>query len=322
MRVLVQHRYGDESDLSVEEVAVPEPNAGEVRVRVEACGANASDWEFVTGRPAYARAVAGLFRPKARTLGSDVAGIVESVGHGVTGLAPGDAVLGDIFETFGGFADQVCAPAKLWVKRTAGLDAVRAATLPQSGTIALTGMGDRVRAGMRVLINGAGGGSGPLALQMAKAKGAEVWAVDNAAKLDFLRQCGADRVLDYRTEDFTLLPERFDLVLDLFGTRNAPRVRRVLAPNGRYMFVGGPVPQLLNLAIVGSLLSVGSDRKAGVLVVHQGPKRLTELMEMVVSGRLKPVVGEVVPLAEAANALGRMGRGEIAGKLVVAPSVS
>ena len=250
MRALIQHRYGNEHDLTVEEVVVPEPGPGEIRVRVEACGANASDWEFVTGRPAYARTVAGLFRPKGRTLGSDVAGIVDAVGDRVTGFGSGDAVLADLFGTFGGFADRVVGPAKLWVKRVAGIDAVVAATLPQSGTIALTGVGDRVRAGMRVLIIGAGGGSGPLALQMAKAAGTEVWAVDNAAKLDLLRRLGADRVIDYRADDFTVLPERFDLVL---------------APGGRYMFVGGPVPVLLNLVIVGAILALGSDRKAGAL---------------------------------------------------------
>ncbi len=319
MRALIQHRYGNEQALTVEDVAVPEPGPGELRVRVEACGANASDWEFVTGRPAYARTVAGLFRPRGLTLGSDVAGVVDAVGAGVTGFAPGDAVLADLFGTFGGFADRVVGPAKLWVKRVAALDAVVAASLPQSGTIALTGIGDRVRAGMRVLINGAGGGSGPLALQMAKAAGAEVWAVDNAAKLDLLRRLGADRVIDYRNEDFTRLSERFDLVLDLFGTRSARRVRRVLAPGGRYMFVGGPVPVLLNLVTVGSILALGSDRKAGLLIVTQGPSRLEELMTMVVSGRITPVVGEVAPLAEAARALGRMGRGGIAGKLVVVP---
>lgn len=319
MRALVQHRYGNERDLTVEEVALPEPGPGELRVRVEACGANASDWEFVTGRPAYARAVAGLFQPRGRTLGSDVAGIVDAVGDGVTGFAPGDAVLGDLFGTFGGFADRVVAPATRWVKRVGGIDAVVAATLPQSGTIALTGIGDRVHGGMRVLINGAGGGSGTLALQMAKATGAEVWAVDNAVKLDVLSRLGANRVIDYRREDFTSRPERFDLVLDLFGTRSARRVRRVLAPGGRYMCVGGPVPVLLSLLTVGTVLSWGSDRKAGLLVVEQGPRRLAELMTLVAEGRLTPVVGAVAPLDGVAEALGRMGRGEIAGKLVVVP---
>ena len=319
MRALIQRRYGDEGDLVVEELPEPTPGPGEVRVRVEACGANASDWEFVTGRPAYARAVAGLLRPRGQTLGSDVAGVVDAVGDGVTGFAPGDAVLGDIFGKFGGFAERVVAPAELWVRRPTELSAVVAATLPQSGTIALCGVGDHVRAGMRVLINGAGGGSGPLAVQMAKAAGAEVWAIDNAAKLDLLRGLGADRVLDYHQEDFTALPERFDLVLDLFGTRSARRVRHVLAPGGRYLWVGGPVPVLLNLVTVGWLLGLGSDRKAGLLVVEQGPGRLLELMAMVTEGKLAPVVGEVAPLAEAARALGRMGRGEIAGKLVIVP---
>jgi NADPH:quinone reductase-like Zn-dependent oxidoreductase len=134
-----------------------------------------------------------------------------------------------------------------------------------------------------------------------------VWAVDNAAKLDLLRRLGADRVIDYRADDFTVLPERFDLVLDLFGTRSARSVLRVLAPGGRYMFVGGPVPVLLNLVIVGAILALGSDRKAGLLIVEQGPRRLVELMTMVADGRLRPVVGEVAQLAEAARALGRMG---------------
>jgi NADPH:quinone reductase-like Zn-dependent oxidoreductase len=320
MRAVIQHRYGDEHDLALEEVAVPEPGPGEIRVRVEACGANASDWETVTGRPAYARLIAGLLRPKGRTLGSDVAGIVDAVGDGVTGFVPGDAVLADLIGTSGGFADQVVAPATLWVKRVAGIEAVVAAALPQSGTIALTGVGDRVRAGMRVLINGAGGGSGPLALQMAKAAGAEVWAVDNAAKRDVLRRLGADSVIDYHAVDFTTLPEHFDLVLDLFGTRSARRVRQVLAPGGRYLIVGGPVPVLLNLVVVGAILGLRSDRKAGLLIVEQGPRRLVELMTMVADGRLTPVVGEVAPLAEAARALGRMGRGEIPGKLVVVPT--
>lgn len=317
MRVLLQKRYGDESDLFLAEVPVPAPRPGEVRVRVEACGANASDWEFVTGHPAYARTVAGLLRPKGRTLGSDVAGTIDAIGEGVTGLAPGDPVLGDLFGVFGGFADHVVAPAKLWVKRT--IDPVLAATLPQSGTIALVGVGDRVRSGMRVLINGAGGGSGPLALQMAKAAGAEVWAVDNAKKLDLLRRLGADRAIDHRVEDFATSDARFDLVLDLFGTRPARVVRRVLAPGGRYLLVGGPVPVLLDLVVVGGLLGLGSDRKAGILVVEQGPGRLAELMRLVEDGKLAPVVGEVAPLADAAAALGRMGRGEIAGKLVIVP---
>jgi NADPH:quinone reductase-like Zn-dependent oxidoreductase len=319
MRTIIQHRYGDEADLTIADVPIREPGPGEVRVRVEAAGANASDWEFVTGKPAYARAVAGLFKPKGRTLDSDVAGIVDAVGEGVTELARGDAVLGDIFGVFGGFADQVVAPADLWVKRSNQLDPLVAATLPQSGTIALAGVGDQVRAGMRVLINGAGGGSGPLALQMAKNAGAEVWAVDNAAKLDLLVRLGADRVLDYRADDFAALPGRFDLVLDLYGTRGSRRVRRVLAPGGRYLFVGGPVGVLLDLMTIGALLGLGSDRKSGLLVVEQGPRRLPELMRMVVAGELHPIIGEVAPLDDAAQALGRMGRGEIAGKLVIVP---
>ena len=303
-------RMGDSPDTAA--------GKGDVAVRVTACGVNASDWEFITGRPAYARVMAP-FGGSGRVLGSDVAGVVEAVGEGVTGLAPGQRVLADTFGHFGGFAERVVAPAKLWVPIPEGIDDVTAAALPQSGTIALAGVADRVGAGMDVLINGAGGGSGPLAVQMALNAGARVSVVDRAEKLQMLERFNPDRLIDFEVEDVAARPERYDLILDLFGTRPARQIARILKPGGRYGLVGGPMRPLFSVLVSGGLRSLLTDRKIGVLAVPLGPDRLPELLTLVGEGRLAPVVGEVAALEVSADALTRMGRGEIAGKLVIRP---
>ncbi len=318
MRVLACHGYGNGENLAVETRPVPEPGPGELRVKVLACGVNGSDWEFISGRPAYGRITRAFMRGR-NVFGSDVVGIVDEIGEGVRGIAPGDRVLADIFGTFGGFAAFAVAKADLWVPVPDDVNDAAAAALPQSGTIAIEGIHDRVRPGMTVLINGGGGGSGLLAIQMAKAAGAAVWGVDSAGKAAAMTEAGADRVLDFEREDFTAQPERFDLILDLWGTRPVRRVRAALAPGGRYMMVGGPLRRLIGVAAWGGLSSLWSDRKVGVLAVNQGPGRLPELLEMVRSGKLRPVIGEHAALEDGAGAIARLGRGEIAGKLVILP---
>lgn len=318
MRALVCQGFGRGENLALAERPKPEPGPGELRVTVLTCGANASDWEFVTGRPAYAR-IARMFMRGREVFGSDIVGRIDKLGDGVTGFAPGQRVLADTFETFGGFADFAVAKAERWVPVPDGLSDEMAAALPQSGTIALAGLRGRVQPGARVLINGAGGGSGPLAIQIAKAAGSEVWAVDTAAKAQVMKAAGADHVIDFEAEDFAKGGERFDLILDLWGTRPVGAVRRALRPGGRYMMVGGPLGRLLGVAAWGGLSSLVSRRKVGVLGVSQGPGSLAELMDMVEAGALRPVVGEVAPLEGAAEALKRMGALEIAGKLVIRP---
>ncbi|SMH41699.1 NAD(P)-dependent alcohol dehydrogenase [Maritimibacter sp. HL-12] len=318
MRALVCHGYGTGENLALEQRPVPEAGQGEIRVKVLACGANASDWEFITGRPAYAR-IARLFMRGRNVFGSDVVGIVDKLGAGVSGFEPGQRVLADTFEIFGGFADHAVAKAGLWVPVPDGISDVDAAALPQSGAIAMDGIARRVRPGMKVLINGGGGGSGPLAIQLAKAGGAQVWAVDTAGKAGVMAEAGADHLIDFETEDFARGAERFDLVLDLWGTRPVRAVRRVLAPGGRYMLVGAPMARLLGIAVWGGLTSLVSSRKVGLLMVRQGPKHLPALLDMVKTHRLKPRVGEVATLDDAAEALKRMGARKIAGKLVIVP---
>ena len=247
MRALVCKGYGAGENLALESRPLPEPGPGEVRVRVLACGANASDWEFVTGRPFYAR-IARWFMRGRDVYGSDVVGVVEALGPGCGRLRTGERVLADTFGAFGGFAEFCVAKEALWVPVPAGIPDIHAAALPQSGTIALTAMKGRATPGMRVLVNGGGGGSGPLAIQLAAAAGAEVWAVDTAAKAEVMREAGAVRTLDFEAEDFAARVERFDLILDLYGTRSMRRVRRALNPGGAYLMVGGPLPRVLAAA--------------------------------------------------------------------------
>lgn len=318
MKALVQQRYGGAGDLVLQDLDLPKPAEGEVRVRVLACGANASDWEFVTARPAYARAY-GMLRSGRRVLGSDVVGIVDVVGSGVTGFAPGQTVLGDIFGHFGGFAEFVVAPADLWVPVPGEIDPVEIAALPQSGTIALCALSDFVKPGQNVLINGAGGGSGVLAVQLALAGAARVTAVDNTSKAEMLLSLGVHRFVDYQKEDVSKRGECFDVILDLWGTRGVFAIRRMLAPSGRYHWIGGHVSVLLQLLTIGAVMSRISNRHTGLFVVPQGPARLLELVQLLQQGVLRPVVGRIATLSQAAEALEMMGKGQIAGKLVIRP---
>lgn len=317
MRALVCRGYGAGENLSLETRPLPEPGRGEVRVRVLACGANATDWEFVTGTPFYGRMARWFMRGR-DVFGSDVVGVVDALGAGCTRLKTGDRVLADTFGSFGGYAEYCVAKEALWVPVPAGVSDVFAAALPQSGTIALTAMKFRAGAGMRVLVNGGGGGSGPLAIQLAVAAGAEVWGVDAAGKADVMREAGARRTLDFEHEDFAALDDRFDLILDLYGTRPMYRVRRVLAPGGEYIMVGGPVRFVL-AGLAAMLWTRVTSRRAGLLMVPQGSDHLGALLDMVEDERLTPVVGEVTSLVCSRDALIDMGARKIAGKLVIVP---
>jgi NADPH:quinone reductase-like Zn-dependent oxidoreductase len=201
MRAIVYDRYGSPDELKVADVPVPEPKAGQVRVRVAATSVNLSDWEGLRGSPLYAR-IGGFRRPRVRTLGSDIAGWVDAVGSGVTRFEVGDEVYGDNLRMMGGFAEQAITPESVLAHKPAGLTFAEASTIPQAGAIALQGTSG-ISEGSRVLINGGGGGSGSFAIQQAKRLGAHVTAVDNAGKLDHMRSLGADAVIDYQRGDFT-----------------------------------------------------------------------------------------------------------------------
>ncbi|TPW92431.1 NAD(P)-dependent alcohol dehydrogenase, partial [Schumannella luteola] len=290
---------------------------GEVLVEVVAASVNLSDWESLHGAPAYAR-MGGAFRPSPgrRTLGTDLAGRVAALGEGVTRLAVGDAVFGDIMPRSGAFAEYVAAPEARLVPIPAGLSFTQAAALPQAAAIAVHAVA-LANPGERMLFNGAGGGSGSLALQLAVAKGVHVTAVDNAGKLDFLRQLGAEDVIDYRRDDFTRRGP-FDVIVDAVARRSIFAYRRALASGGRALVVGGTTRAVLRMLTVGALLGRVSGTRLGVLIVHQGPAAFLPIAEQVARGELTVPIDGVYPLEELPQAITRHGEGRANGKVVVA----
>lgn len=318
MKAVVYTRYGSPDVLEVTDVDVPVPKDNEVLVRVHAVSVNASDWETLRGKPLYAR-IGGPFRPRHHVLGSDIAGRVERVGSAVTLFQPGDDVFADILDHMGGFAEYVCVPEKALVRLPSGMTHDEAAAMPQTGAIALQGIHDkgRVESGQRVLINGAGGGSGMYAVQLAKLRGAEVTGVDNAEKLDFMRSLGADHVIDYRHEDFTRNGRTYDLILDLSAHRSALSYRRSLAPGGRYLYVGGSVGTLLQILLVGPMIGRRADRRIRLLAVRLGARHLAPLVELCQAGTVTTHIDRRYPLSEVPEALRYLGEGHAKGKVVI-----
>jgi NADPH:quinone reductase-like Zn-dependent oxidoreductase len=314
VKAVVYDRYGPPDVLRVEQRPAPVPRAGEVLVEVVATAVNLSDWEALTGSPFYAR-FGGLTRPRRHVLGSDIAGRVVALGPRVTRVAIGDEVLGDTIPRYGGLAELVAVPETSLAHKPPGLGFVEASTLPQPGTIALQALA-RAKPGDRMLVNGAGGGTGMFVLQLAAAAGVRVTGVDSAAKLDLMRSWGAEQVIDYREEDFTRAGQ-WDLVLDVVAQRGVSDYRRALAPGGTALVVGGRMRSIVGMLTVGSAVSALTDRRLGVLMVKPGVEPLEGLAARVAAGEVRVHVDEVVPLERTAAALARIGAGETLGKVVV-----
>ena len=316
MRAVVYDRYGPPDVLRVEDIPVPSPSANQVLVEVAATSVNLSDWEMLRGTPMYAR-IGGLRAPAHRVLGSDIAGRVAAVGSGVSRFHVGDEVYGDNLSLMGGFAEYAVAPEAALARKPEELTFAQASTLPQAGAIALQGTA-RAGSGQRVLINGAGGGAGSFAIQLAKLAGAHVTGVDNADKLAFIRALGADDVVDYRSEDFTRR-EPYDLVLDLVAHRSVFAYRRALARGGRYLCVGGTVRTLLRVVTVGAALGLLTRRRLGLLVARQGPAHFEPVAERCIAGDLRVHIHRTFPLDQVSQALADVGEGRVLGKAVVTP---
>ena len=318
MKAVVYSRYGAPEVLRVVDVDKPVPEGDRVLVKVHAVSLNRSDWEGLVGKPLYAR-IMGPLRPRHRILGSDIAGRVEAVGPGANRFQPGDEVFGDILSHMGGFAEYVCVPQGALEPMPADLTYEDAAALPQAGAIALHGIRSkgRVRAGHRVLINGAGGGSGMFAIQLAKLDGAEVTGVDNAGKLEFMRSLGADHVIDHAREDYTRNGRTYDVILDLAGHRSAWAYRRSLAPGGRYLYVGGSMTTLLQVLVLGPFLGRTTGKRIRILAVRLGVQHLEPLVELCRARRISTVIDRRYPLDEVPEALQYLGDGRAKGKVVV-----
>lgn len=318
MKAIVYTKYGSPDALELKEVKKPDPEENEVLIKVRAVSVNLSDWECLRGKPFYAR-LSGLRKPTKQILGSDVAGIVESVGSNVKRFQPGDEVFGDLIMRQGGFAEYVCASEKTLALKPTGLTFEEAAAFPQSAVIALQGIRDKgqVQPGQKVLINGAGGGAGTFAVQLAKLFGAEVTGVDNPRKLDMLRAIGADHVIDYTQEDFTKNGQRYDLILDLVAYRSVFAYNRALNTNGNYFAVGGSLATMFQILLLGSRIGKAEGKNIRLLMVRPNTNDLLFMTGLYEARKVAPVIDRYFSLSQVPEALRYLGAGYAKGKIII-----
>lgn len=318
MQAIVYHEYGPPNVLKLQEVEKPTPRDDQIRVKVYAVSVNRSDWEGLIGKPLYAR-MGGLLKPANPILGSDVAGRVEMVGKDNKEFQPGDAVFGEMEDYHNGFAEYVCTRGKSWAHKPASMTFEQAAAIPQAGVIALQGIRDKaqLQPGQKVLINGAGGGAGSIAVQLAKNSGAEVTGVDNTGKLDFMRSLGVDHVIDYTREDFTRNRKQYDFILDLIAYRSSFAYARALKPNGSYYAVGGSVATFLQFLLLGPWIRRTSGKKIRLLAVQRNRKDLEAITELCESGKVRLNIDKQYLLREVPEALRYFGEERTKGKIVI-----
>ena len=318
MKAIVYHEYGLPDVLKLEEVQKPTPADNQLLIKVYAVSINRSDWEGLTGKPLYAR-IGGLRKPNNKIPGSDIAGTVEAVGKDVKQFKPGDEVFGLMLSYGGGFAEYACKSEKALALKPANMTFEEAAAIPQAAFIALQGIRAKgqVQPGQKVLINGAGGGAGAFAIQLAKLAGAEVTGVDNAEKLELMKSLGAGHVIDYTKEDFTKNGQQYDLILDVIADRSVFAYKRALKPNGNYFMAGGSVATMFQMLLLGPLIRRITGRNIKLLVVQTDSKDLVYITELIESGKVVLVIDKRYKLSEAAEALRYLGEGHAKGKVVI-----
>ncbi|WP_261300464.1 NAD(P)-dependent alcohol dehydrogenase [Paenibacillus andongensis] len=320
MKAIVYTKYGTTDALQLNEVEKPIPKDNEVLIKVHAASINSWDWDLLRGTPFLVRLDGGLLKPKYNILGADIAGRVEAVGRDVKQFLPGDEVFGDISGCgWGGFAEFVCASENALTLKPASMTFEEAAAIPQTAVLALQGLRDKgqIQKGQKVLINGAGGGVGTFAVQIAKLFGAEVIGVDRARKLDMLQSIGEDQVIDYMQEDFTQNGQRYDLILDVAGYRSIYDYKRALSPKGTYVMVGGSIARIFQVMLLGPWISMIGSKKMGILMHKPNQNDQIVMKELFEAGKVVPVIDRSYPLIEVAEALQYLGEGHPKGKVVI-----
>jgi NADPH:quinone reductase-like Zn-dependent oxidoreductase len=323
MKAAVRDRYGPPDVVEVKDVDRPMPADDQILVRVHAASVNRADLDGLYPRWQLTRLFLGLRKPRTPRLGLDVAGVVESVGPGVTRFKPGDRVFADLFAFgMGAFAEYACAREKAFLPIPAGMSFEDAATLPHSAVLAIQGLrsGSRtVGSGDKVLVVGASGNVGPFVVQIAKSRGAEVTGVCRTDKMDFVRSLGADHVIDYTKVDYTRTGERYDWIVDVDAHHGILRWRGALRPKGVYVAMGGPGSWILQALLVAPFVSLATGKRMGLLLGWKPFKRedVETLEELIAAGKVKPVIDRRFPLAEIVEALRYVDEGRARGKVVV-----
>ena len=315
MKAIVYTEYGSPDVLQVKDVEKPAPTDNEVLVKVHAASANPADWHLMRAEPFLARLANGLLKPKNTKLGADVAGQVQAVGGNVTQLQVGDDVFGEMpLNELGGFAEYVCAPEELLALKPAKITFKQAAAVPLAAFTALQGLRDKgqIQPGQRVLINGASGGVGTFAVQIAKSFGTEVTGVCSTRNLDMVRSIGADHVIDYTQEDFTQTAQRYDLIFDAVGNRSVSDYKRALSHNGICSVAGfTSLSRLFRIMLLGG-------KKVGMMKTAKANKEdLVFIKELLEAGKVVPVIDRCYPLAETAEAIRYLETGHARGKIII-----
>jgi NADPH:quinone reductase-like Zn-dependent oxidoreductase len=324
MKAVVYTNYGPPDVLEIRDIKKPVPNDDQVLVKVRAAAVNPLDWHFMEGMPYVGRMMmGGIRKPKDPRLGVDYAGTVEAVGKNVTQFKPGDQVFGN---RSGAFAEYLCARADRAIAlKPANMTFEQAAGVPVAGLTALQGLRDKgkVQPGQKVLINGASGGVGTFAVQIAKSLGAEVTGVCSGRNVDLVRSLGADHVIDYTKEDFTKDDERYDVILDNVGTQPLSGFRRVLKPNGICVMIGGGGPNEgkwvgpMARPIKAMLISPFISQKMGMMMAQGNKDDLNILADLMESGKVKPVIDRTYPLSEIREAIRYLEAGHARGKVII-----
>jgi len=319
MKAIVFKQYGPPDDVELQEIPKPAPKGNELLIRVRASSINSWDWEYLNGTPFINRLMFGLFKPRKQTLGADIAGTVEAIGRHVTRFRPGDEVFGDLWDNWGGFAEYACAQETALELKPANINFEEAAAVPQAGVLALQGIrkAGRLQPGQKVLINGAGGGVGTFAVQLAKLSGTEITGVDAAHKLEAVRAVGADHVMDYARRDFTETGKTYDLIVDCHGIRSMIDIKRALVPGGTYAMVGGQMRRVARLWLQRALDSLARESRKLCLVAEGPNKGMVDLRDLIEAGKLVPVIDRAYPLSEVRDALRYFGEGHHKGKIAI-----
>lgn len=318
MKAVIYEKYGTAENLELKEIGKPVPKEDEVLIKIHAVSINDWDWQLLQGIPFINRIINGLFKPKIKILGSDVAGKIEAIGNDVKQFKLGDEVYGDLSNTWGGFAEYVCAKENALALKPAGMTFGQAAAIPQAAMLAVQSLIDKgnIQDGQKILINGAGGGVGTFGIQIAKQYDVEVTGVDNAEKLAMMKSLGFDYVIDYNKEDFTKSEYRYDLIIDTKTNRCVFEYVRALNPNGIYASVGGSTTKLLSVIIFAPLIKMIL-KKTMQLVVLKLNKDLAYINNLFKDGKIMPVLDEPYKLSELPEAMRSFGEGRHKGKIII-----